>query len=194
MTAPSDGVWYFHVRARHGDGEWGPAATRKVQIGTQPRDTTPPTMSFSCPDDLTKWHNHDLDVTFTVTDTKSGPDVVLYSVDGSEWHELDLSQSHSLVFLAEQDHSCDKDWTILCKARDLAGNEGAQQSFHVKIDTRKPITKTPSAASVVRYRTAKLWYKVLDTGANGGKATVTIKIRTAPARSSRPSAPTRAWR
>ena len=58
----------------------------------------------------------------------------------------------------------------------MAGNEGAQQSFHVKIDTRKPTTKAPSAASVVRYRTAKLFYKVLDTAPSGGKATVNIKI------------------
>ena len=65
----------------------------------------------------------------------------------------------------------------LYRSADTDGNVEADKTLTVGIDTRKPTTKAPDASSVVRYRTAKLWYKVVDPPPNGGTATVTIKIK-----------------
>ena len=46
----------------------------------------------------------------------------------------------------------------------------------MNVDTSKPVTSA-SAASVVKGRTATLKYKVTETGANAGKATVVIKVK-----------------
>ena len=65
---------------------------------------------------------------------------------------------------------------ITYHATDVAGNVEADRMFTVNIDTSKPVTSA-SAASVVRGRSATLKYKVTETGANAGKATVLIQVR-----------------
>jgi hypothetical protein len=65
---------------------------------------------------------------------------------------------------------------IMYHATDVAGNAEADKMFTVNIDTTKPVTSA-SAASVVRGRSVMLKYRVTETGANGGKATVTIQVR-----------------
>jgi hypothetical protein len=54
---------------------------------------------------------------------------------------------------------------------------GPVKTYAVRIDTQRPTTKAPYAASVTRGRTAYLKYKVVDATPNAGWATVTIKIR-----------------
>ena len=66
--------------------------------------------------------------------------------------------------------------TIVYHATDVAGNAEVEKTFTVNVDTSKPVTSA-SAASVVKGRTATLKYKVTETGANAGKATVVIKIK-----------------
>jgi len=72
---------------------------------------------------------------------------------------------------------------IMYHATDVAGNVEAEKMLTVNIDTSKPGTSA-SAASVVRGRTATLKYRVTENFANGGKATVTIKVKNRSGRSS----------
>ena len=61
-------------------------------------------------------------------------------------------------------------------ATDVAGNAETEKTFTVNVDTSRPLTSA-LAASVVKGRTATLKYKVTETGANAGKATVVIKVK-----------------
>jgi hypothetical protein len=141
-------------------------------------DTTPPTTTATGAKNGT-WYKAAVTVSLAATDNAGGSGMVgglaktEYKVDGA----VDWTAGTSVPIAAPTDHSNDLLHTILYRSTDADGNVEPDKTITVGIDTRRPVTKAPSAASVVRYRTAKLWYKVLDTGANGGKATVTIKIR-----------------
>jgi hypothetical protein len=152
-------------------GKTSNALTFTVTGGTG----SPPSFTFSCPHDLSKWHNHDLPVTFTVTDPDGDADVLLYSGNGTDWYDMDLAVYDTLNFPAEADHSWDGATLIYCKAHDLAGHESAVQQFTVRIDTRKPTGKALYAVTVRKGRTATLKYKIVDAAPNGGTATA-VKI------------------
>jgi len=66
---------------------------------------------------------------------------------------------------------------IHLRAQGDDGIWGPVKTYAVRIDTQRPTTKAPYAASVTRGRTAYLKYKVVDAAPNAGWATVTIKIR-----------------
>jgi len=63
------------------------------------------------------------------------------------------------------------------QATDVAGNVETAKTLTINVDTKKPTTSAPSAASVVKGHTATLKYKVTDAAPNGGKATVVIKVK-----------------
>ena len=61
---------------------------------------------------------------------------------------------------------------------DAAGNEGAENSIRIRVDTHAPWTIAPSAASVRRGRTVSLKYVIRDAAPNAGWASSTVRIRT----------------
>lgn len=61
---------------------------------------------------------------------------------------------------------------------DAAGNQGAENSIRIRVDTHAPSTLAPLAASVKRGGTASLRYRVKDPAPNAGWASLTVKIRT----------------
>jgi hypothetical protein len=63
------------------------------------------------------------------------------------------------------------------QATDVAGNVEVLKTLTINIDTKKPTTSAPSAASALKGRTATLKYKVTDAVPNAGKATVMIKVK-----------------
>ena len=65
---------------------------------------------------------------------------------------------------------------IAYHATDVAGNVEAEKTFTVNVDTSKPVT-VAVAASVVKGRTAKLKYRVTESGPTSGKAAVVIKVK-----------------
>ena len=138
-------------------------------------DTTPPTTTATGAVDG-RWYRSAVTVEFAASDNAGGSGVAYteYALDGGAW-----TTDTSVDLPAPSDHSGDLLHTVLYRSVDNAGtgNVEATKTLTVGIDTRKPTTKAPYAASVVRYRTAKLYYKVLDTGPNGGTATVTVKIK-----------------
>jgi len=70
-------------------------------------------------------------------------------------------------------------WYFHLRAQGDDGIWGPVKTYAVRIDTHRPTTKAPYAASVTRGRRAYLKYKVVDAAPNAGWATVTIKIRNA---------------
>ena len=136
-------------------------------------DTTPPTTTATGAVHG-RWYRTAVTVSLAASDNAGGSGVVSteYSLDGGAW-----TPGTSIPLPAPTDHTGDLLHTILYRSADTDGNVEADKTLTVGIDTRKPTTKAPDASSVVRYRTAKLWYKVVDPPPNGGTATVTIKIK-----------------
>jgi len=67
-------------------------------------------------------------------------------------------------------------WYLHIKAVDYFGNLSAIKNFAINIDTYKPRTSAPSAASVAKGATTRLYYKVADRY-SGRKVFVTIKVK-----------------
>lgn len=67
--------------------------------------------------------------------------------------------------------------TLSFQAADVAGNIEAVKTLTINVDTVRPRTAAPYAASVARGRTATLRYKVTDPAPCAGKAAVVIKIK-----------------
>jgi hypothetical protein len=61
-------------------------------------------------------------------------------------------------------------------ATDIAGNSEVEKTLTVNVDLAKPVTGA-SAVSAVKGRRATLKFRVTETGPNGGKATVVIKVK-----------------
>ena len=61
---------------------------------------------------------------------------------------------------------------------DAAGNEGAEDSIRIRVDTHAPSTLAPSAASARRGSTVSLKYVIKDAAPNASWASLTVNIRT----------------
>ena len=117
-------------------------------------DTTPPVTTDNA-DAL--WHNTDVNVTLTATDSESDPLTTYYSVDGTTPPSSGGTLSDpstlllTIVFPAATDHSNDGSHTLSYWSVDNAANtENPAKTCTVKIDTAAPTT-TLSGAS-------KTWY------------------------------------
>ncbi|MEW6215469.1 MAG: hypothetical protein AB1478_09775, partial [Nitrospirota bacterium] len=132
----SDGKWYFHIRSVDKAGNLG----LTVHIGPFWIDTIQPTTTDNADD---KWHNSDVTVTLTATDTESGSGVKIthYKIDDSEWKEGNTVLVS--VSLGDGEH------TITYYSEDSAGNKESEKTCTVKIDTTPPeIEPFPEPGSV----------------------------------------------
>ena len=173
-----DGAVTTQALVRISNGNGSDTSNASFSISATPGDTTPPAVAASGYD--AAWHNHPVTLTLTATDTESGVRCIWWSRNDDPSRYQLLGSSGQLTVKAPDDHSWDGDNAILYYGEDHAGNcpDPVSTHCHVKIDTRRPTTKAPYAASVVRYRTATLRYKVVDLAPNGVKANVTIRIKT----------------
>lgn len=73
----SDGIWYFHLRARDNAGNWGPASHYVVKI-----DRQPPSGSILINDGAEFTNSTSVTLTLTYFDATSGVSQVRYSNDG----------------------------------------------------------------------------------------------------------------
>jgi C1A family cysteine protease len=120
----------------------------------------------------TRWHNAPVTLTFTGTapDGVASPECSID--DGQTWVPGD-----SCPVEAPADGSNDGIHTVAY--RSVGSN--ATEAFHtvaVKIDTQPPVTKAPRSASVRRYHSVTLRYRVNDLPKTAKTATVTIRIKT----------------
>jgi C1A family cysteine protease len=163
------------VRVSNGNGSDTSNAT--FTISAVPVDVTPPTVSASGYD--AAWHNHAVTITLTASDAESGVKCIWWSANDDPTRNQIMGAAGQLTVPAPTDHSWDRDNSIWYYAEDNAGNYPDPVVTHcrVKIDTRKPLTKAPYAATAARGRTATLKYKVVDPRPGSPTATVTIKIK-----------------
>ena len=169
----------------HGWAVGGTGAIVATTNGGTPADITPPT---------TKavgavnggWYNHDVTVDLVATDNPGGWGVRFteYSLEGPDW----IRGTHIVLTVPPDDGSGQYWRTVDYRSMDKAFNEEEFHGFAAYFDTAPPTTKAPYAASVARYGTAKLYYKVVDPeiepgvvdpALNDGPATVTIRIKNA---------------
>lgn len=168
----ADGVWYFHVRARDGAGNWGAATHRAVHV-----DTGAPSVD----DDADGTWASVATVHVTATDGDgSGVQSVQMRADGGAWQpaaELTLgcwrrgggSGVHAVEY----------------RAVDVAGNVSDVGSCQVRLDGRAPRTTSDApGAAVAGPRTVTLtpvdqaglsgvattWYKLDDGSWTEGEA------------------------
>jgi len=135
-------------------------------------DTTRPVTTAAGAREAT-WYRLPLAMSFSAaTDTGSGVAYTEFKLDAGDW-----VRDTQVTLPAPSDHSGDGLHTVHYRSADLAANVEDARSLSLGIDTRHPRTRAPSAATVMRYRTAALAYKVLDAAPNGGTAEVTISIR-----------------
>jgi photosystem II stability/assembly factor-like uncharacterized protein len=74
-------------------------------------------------------------------------------------------------------HADDGMHTLSFWAVDDRGLTAASRTIVVNVDTRRPGTTAPRSASAVRGRTAKLGYRIIESGHYAAHANVTIKVK-----------------
>ena len=126
-----DGVWYVHVRAVDGAGNWGGTVSRAVKI-----DTTGPVLG----DDASAgWSGQPVVVRFTATDALSGMAGDLqYKLPGGDW----TTGTEATV-------SGEGANAVAYRASDVAGNV-AEKTVTVRIDKTPPVTTHTAPSAWVR--------------------------------------------
>jgi photosystem II stability/assembly factor-like uncharacterized protein len=127
------------------------------------------------------WYNHTLDVTLTgvPASATTGIASVTWALDGGQRHTVAGASTTVRIPVDTLTHGDDGvgGRRLVYSVTDDNGITAPDRTLTINIDTRKPTTKAPYAASVYRYADATLKYKVVDPAPNGGTATVTIKIK-----------------
>ena len=138
-------------------------------------DTLAPTIAAT---GVTGWHRRTVHVAIQASDGRgSGVEALQYSRDhGQTW-----ITGAAFAVAAPADHSNDGSHAFLARATDNAGNV-ATRTFHVRIDTRRPVAKALWAAQAVSGWPAALSCAVSDPRPGSPTATVTITVRTASGR------------
>jgi hypothetical protein len=111
-------------------------------------------------------------VTLTPTDADSGVAATYYTIDAQP-----ETQGTSVTIPAPLDHTMDGVHTVTYHSLDRAGNVEATKSFKVRVDTRRPSTRAPYRASVIRFATAKLRCKVADRRPSAVYASAQIVVK-----------------
>jgi hypothetical protein len=150
---------------------------------------TPQTVKFAVKTDKTApvtsaagadeggWYRASVAVTLTATDPGDGSGVVTleYVIDGGA--PTVVSAASAVAVLAVDAATVNGPHVFTFKATDLVGNVESPKALTVNIDTVSPTTSAPSAARVVKGRTATLKYAVADAEPNAGEANVIVRIR-----------------
>ena len=107
-------------------------------------------------------------MTLTATDDAGGSGVAYteFCLDSGDW-----TKGTSVPVSGEGGHR------LLYRSADVAGNIEPDKEFFVGIDTVKPSTRAPDAATAARGETATLRYRVVDAEPNYGFAKATIKVK-----------------
>ncbi len=132
VTAPTDGIYYFHIRARDHAGNWGPTSTRKVQV-----DATPPVASDNADDG---WHRGSVTVNLSATDAASGFSRWFVSFSGGYTGYL-YSPTVTKTYSTWKRGGGSGVYTFTCRAYDNAGNASTLVTRTVKIDNMAPVTR-----------------------------------------------------
>jgi photosystem II stability/assembly factor-like uncharacterized protein len=139
-------------------------------------DRLPPTVSAA---GVAGWHGRTVHAGLQATDGQgSGVATVQYSLD----HRKTWTTGVAFAVATPADHSSDGSHAFWVRATDNAGNVAPARVFHVRIDTRRPVTKALWAARAVGGQSAAFLCAVSDPRPGSPTATVTITVRTASGR------------
>ena len=135
-------------------------------------DTAPPLTSD---DGDRRWHNSAVTTHFCADDPGgTGVATSEYGFDSGPWQPI---LGGSVTVDAPGDHSADGTHEIAYRSTDNAGNVEFPRLCAVRIDTRRPLTRSGGMVTVLRGKVARLRYRVTDAKPNGGTAGVTITVR-----------------
>jgi photosystem II stability/assembly factor-like uncharacterized protein len=125
-----------------------------------------------------KWYNKPISLLLSSTPQPPGTSVVSlgYALQGVS-QTVPGSSATVPVPVDAATHLNDDLYTLTYFATDNLAHEEWAHTLTFGIDTRRPTTKAPYAATARRGYSATLKYKVVEVGANGGTATVTIKVK-----------------
>ena len=123
------------------------------------------------------WVNHPVLITLSATATTNPVASITYSLDSGARQTVAGTSTVVTIPADRTTHADDGVRTLAFTATDMLGLAQFDQTTSVKIDTRKPSTQAPYAATAARGRTATLKYKVVDARPGTEAATVTIKVR-----------------
>jgi len=125
----SDGIWYFHVQQKGGEG-WGPISNYRVQIDT----VAPLPFTVTFPQGTTTKEGATLTALFTTTDDLSGIDHYQVSINGKEFI-IDAKEGGQPYTLSENAGS----HLLLVRAYDKAGNVATTDAkFFVEAEEKTP--------------------------------------------------------
>jgi C1A family cysteine protease/photosystem II stability/assembly factor-like uncharacterized protein len=142
-----------------------------VHLAAGAGDVTPPHTTISGASDA--WRRTPLPLTFAASPDPSGVLRTEARIDGGAW-----LPGTSFEVPARTTHEDDGAHRVDYRSLDNAGNTESYHSTDVRVDTRRPTTKALKRAAVIKGRSVRLYYKVVDLAPNGGKATVIIRVKT----------------
>lgn len=161
------------------DGSSPPAVPSQVQVPVTLQvfasDSTPPAGSVKIRGGRAATNTARVTLNLAATDTGSGVGEMRFNNGDGLWSAwVPYATTRTGWLLPEGDGVK----TVQAQFRDKTGDQSAVVADTIVLDTVKPTTKAPYAASVVRGRTATLKYRVADPAPNGGTATVVIRVKT----------------
>jgi hypothetical protein len=171
FSVTNEGVWWALARATNGDGVTGvfladdlapkPWTGEWVSIDK----TVPTTVASGAVSG--RWYGAQVTVILTASDGARGSGFLTteYRVDAGGW-----TAGNAVAVSAQGKH------TLRYRSSDLASNMEAGKTLTFGIDTRRPTTKAPNAASAARGAIATLKYKVADPRPGSPTAVVTIRV------------------
>jgi photosystem II stability/assembly factor-like uncharacterized protein len=157
----NDGVHQVNYKSCDAAGIWETARNATVKI-----DTVAPTTTISSVP--AGWVNHEVSLTFSGSDDRSGLSYCEYQLNGGAFTKRDsVTVSGSGVT------------TIGYHSVDSAGNAGPIQTATVRIDTGKPTCTASKGVTVKKGSKVSLPFILKDPAPSCGAATVTITIKRA---------------
>ncbi|MCK5561360.1 MAG: hypothetical protein KAJ51_12225, partial [Thermoplasmata archaeon] len=140
-TGKSDGVWYFHIKAKDNAGNWGSTDHYKIKIDVSPPSAPTITSTTHLDDAWTK--NNAPAFEWSVPADLSGISGFSYILDQTPTTTPDTS-SEGIATTISYTNKPDGIWYFHVRAKDQAGNWGPTEHYSLKIDI-----KPPSAASAI---------------------------------------------
>jgi 5-hydroxyisourate hydrolase-like protein (transthyretin family) len=138
-------------------------------------DATAPVTSVSGADD--SWHRADVELSLGATDARSGMSggaaKTEYKIDGGDWRT-----GTSVTVQATPDGSNDGAHTVTYRSTDAAGNQEAQKSVTVKIDTLAPQTAASGADAAWHRASVTVMLTPADAGSGmtGGSSKTEYRV------------------
>ncbi|MDI6704522.1 MAG: fibronectin type III domain-containing protein [bacterium] len=145
----SDGIWYFHIKAKDNAGNWGSVDHYRVQVDTSPPPA--PVITSSTHPDQNNWYsNNDPVFNFSTSDV-SGIAGYSYVLDQAQ-DTIPDNESEGIDTTVPYTDVADGVHWFHVKAKNGAGLWGDTSHYKIKVDV------TPPDAVTIDYPVDNYWY------------------------------------